>query len=215
MKVPYDIKKERGVKILGVQLIRGEQVVWKSFPGKNYRMFIFFRDMMLTIIISMLVYKSSESFLNFLPQKVVTYTSVGIGLVGLLYCLITQINFLLVRYFITNERILIQRGLISRHLTSVKFENINDVKVEQSISDRMLKIGTIYFFTANDSGSPMNDSNPLYSIPAFKTIDNPFQIHAIVEEQLEEQKEKKLEKSNPKQKKQSSRYDDIEDDFDF
>jgi uncharacterized membrane protein YdbT with pleckstrin-like domain len=52
------------------------------------------------------------------------------------------------RYVITNERLHIRRGLMSRHIQQTRLERVQDMAVKQGLFERMLLIGTVDFDTA-------------------------------------------------------------------
>lgn len=52
------------------------------------------------------------------------------------------------RYVITNERLHIRRGLLSRHIQQTRLERVQDMAVKQGLFERMLLIGTVDFDTA-------------------------------------------------------------------
>jgi uncharacterized membrane protein YdbT with pleckstrin-like domain len=51
-------------------------------------------------------------------------------------------------YVVTNERLHIRRGLISRHIQETRLERVQNVNTNQSIVERILQIGTVDFDTA-------------------------------------------------------------------
>lgn len=51
-------------------------------------------------------------------------------------------------YVVTNERLHIRRGLISRHVQETRLERVQNVNTNQSIIERILQIGTVDFDTA-------------------------------------------------------------------
>jgi uncharacterized membrane protein YdbT with pleckstrin-like domain len=52
------------------------------------------------------------------------------------------------RYVITNERLHIRRGLLTRHISQTRLERVQDMSVKQELFERMLMIGTVDFDTA-------------------------------------------------------------------
>jgi uncharacterized membrane protein YdbT with pleckstrin-like domain len=152
-------------------------------------MFILASDLAVVFIISMLFNKGISGLIPGFKGDFLNYVTFFIAGCGILFAAFRQINFLLVRYILTNERIVIQTGFLSRNLTSVKLEHINNTDVRQSFSERLIKTGSIYFFTPNDDASADSTTNALYKLPAFRNIDDPFEIHAKVEQLLEYQQD--------------------------
>jgi uncharacterized membrane protein YdbT with pleckstrin-like domain len=55
-------------------------------------------------------------------------------------------------YAITDRRLTIETGLLSRELHQARLERIQDVNVSQSALERALDIGTVDFYTAAEPG---------------------------------------------------------------
>jgi uncharacterized membrane protein YdbT with pleckstrin-like domain len=62
-----------------------------------------------------------------------------------------QIRRLQTTYSITNQRLTIQTGILSRDLHQTRLERIQNVNSSQSLFERMLGIGTVDFDTAGES----------------------------------------------------------------
>jgi uncharacterized membrane protein YdbT with pleckstrin-like domain len=67
-------------------------------------------------------------------------------LVGFLYRMTTT-------YTITNQRLTIRRGVLSRHLQQTRVERVQNVNVDQSIVDRLMRVGQVDFDTAGADDS--------------------------------------------------------------
>lgn len=57
------------------------------------------------------------------------------------------------RYAITNRRLHIRRGILSRDIEETRLERVQDVKVTQGLGQRMLGVGTVDFGTSAESGA--------------------------------------------------------------
>jgi uncharacterized membrane protein YdbT with pleckstrin-like domain len=57
------------------------------------------------------------------------------------------------RYAITNRRLHIRRGILSRHIEETRLDRVQDVKVHQGIGQRILGIGTVDFDTSAEAGA--------------------------------------------------------------
>lgn len=53
-------------------------------------------------------------------------------------------------YVVTNQRLRIRRGLLSRDVQQTRVERIQNVTTRQSIGERLLRVGTVEFDTASD-----------------------------------------------------------------
>lgn len=65
------------------------------------------------------------------------------------------------RYRISNYRIDHEEGLLSKRIDTIELWHVDDVRMEQSVIDRMTGVGTIYIHS-NDPTSPVL---PLRSLP--------------------------------------------------
>jgi uncharacterized membrane protein YdbT with pleckstrin-like domain len=57
------------------------------------------------------------------------------------------------RYAITNRRLHIRRGILSRDIEETRLERVQDVKVSQGLGQRILGVGTVDFGTSAESGA--------------------------------------------------------------
>src|SRR3954462_8533921 len=55
------------------------------------------------------------------------------------------------RYFVTNERLHIRRGIVSRRSQETRLERIQNVNTRQGVFERLMLIGTVDFDTAGGS----------------------------------------------------------------
>jgi uncharacterized membrane protein YdbT with pleckstrin-like domain len=170
---------------MSIHLMRDEQIVWSSFPGKRYRSYVFFRDLCFYLIAAVLLHECLNQLLPTIHTALIRNLPYGLAGLGIILAGINQLKFLLVRYYLTTDRIVISTGFFSRRLSSIKFVHISDIKINQTFSERLLKTGTIYIFTANDSNINEDDSNSLNRVAAFKNIDEPFDVHSKLEELME------------------------------
>lgn len=57
------------------------------------------------------------------------------------------------RYAITNRRLHIKRGILSRDIEETRLDRVQDVHVKQGLGQRILGVGTVDFGTAAESGA--------------------------------------------------------------
>ena len=51
-------------------------------------------------------------------------------------------------YTITNQRLTIQRGIFAKHMQQTRVERVQNVNTDQSVVDRILRVGQVEFETA-------------------------------------------------------------------
>ncbi|MEA2276901.1 MAG: hypothetical protein QOI62_2151 [Solirubrobacteraceae bacterium] len=83
-------------------------------------------------------------------------TGVGVAAWLVLFALIVLVGFLRrvsTRYTITNQRLRIQRGILSRNVQQTRIERVQNVTTQQSLVARVLRVGTVDFDTAGTDDS--------------------------------------------------------------
>jgi uncharacterized membrane protein YdbT with pleckstrin-like domain len=75
-------------------------------------------------------------------------------------------------YTITNQRLTIRRGILSRHLQQTRVERVQNVNVDQSIVDRLVRVGQVDFDTAGTDDSDFT----------FRGVASPDQVVRAVDE---------------------------------
>jgi uncharacterized membrane protein YdbT with pleckstrin-like domain len=56
-------------------------------------------------------------------------------------------------YTITNQRLRIKRGILSKRIQQTRIDRVQNVNTEQSVIDRVLRVGTVDFDTAGTDDS--------------------------------------------------------------
>jgi len=79
-------------------------------------------------------------------------------------------------YTITNERLMIQHGLLARNHQETRLERVQNVASHQSVLERMLGVGTVEFDTAGEAQYDF----------AIKGVANPRDIVSAVDRALRE-----------------------------
>ena len=64
---------------------------------------------------------------------------------------IGQVRRIQTTYSITNQRLAIETGLLSKQLHQTRLERVQNVNSDQSLGDRILRIGTVDFDTAAEA----------------------------------------------------------------
>lgn len=75
-------------------------------------------------------------------------------------------------YTITNQRLTIRRGVLSRHLQQTRVERVQNVNVDKSLVDRVMRVGQVDFDTAGADDSDFT----------FRGVANPEQVVRAVDE---------------------------------
>jgi uncharacterized membrane protein YdbT with pleckstrin-like domain len=83
-------------------------------------------------------------------------TGAGVGAFLVLFAIVVLVGLIRrvsTRYTITNQRLRIQRGLLSKHVQQTRIERVQNVNTSQSVVDRILRVGTVDFDTAGTDDS--------------------------------------------------------------
>jgi uncharacterized membrane protein YdbT with pleckstrin-like domain len=75
----------------------------------------------------------------------------AVVVVFLVLAAIGQIRRIQTTYSITNQRLTIQTGILSREVHQTRLERIQNVNSSQSLFERLLRIGTVEFDTAGET----------------------------------------------------------------
>ena len=79
-------------------------------------------------------------------------TGIGVAAGVVILVLTLIVGFLrriTTRYLITNRRLQIRRGLLSKHVEETRIDRVVDVTVHQGVIDRILRIGAVDFDNAS------------------------------------------------------------------
>jgi len=155
-----------------VTLTEGEEVVWTGHPS--------------------LVTESGSVLFGVLLVAVGTAVAVGLGpipglpispvpvggaivLVGLLSVVAAYVRTRLTAYVLTTEEAYEKHGLLSRTVTNVRLDRVQNTGFAQSFGERLVGVGSVHLDTAGTSGTEF----VLSSIP------EPERVNGLVTEQLD------------------------------
>ena len=109
-----------------------------------------------------------RSILSFYITGLIAAVVVGVivGLIGsaalgvvvwlVLFAVVVLVGFIRrvsTRYTITNQRLRIERGLLSKHVQQTRIERVQNVNTSQTVVSRILRVGTVDFDTAGTDDS--------------------------------------------------------------
>lgn len=79
------------------------------------------------------------------------------------------------RYVITTNEVYRKEGLLSRHVTSLRLDRIQNSSFEQSLLERLLSYGDVHVDTAGSGGTEIT----------FEAVSNPQEVSGLLTEQLD------------------------------
>jgi uncharacterized membrane protein YdbT with pleckstrin-like domain len=123
----------------------GEQILYEGHPSWRAILDFYLKGIALTAVICVLVALGTSAFGDETDTGLVTI----LALVGVaLTILIGFIKRVATSYTITNRRLHIKRGIVSRTIQETRLERVQNVNYTQSVIQRMLQIGNVDFDTA-------------------------------------------------------------------
>ena len=138
----------RGAYILppvALNLGPGEQIVFEGHPSWRAILGFYVKGVLIIGVIVALTVLYGETIGDEVSETVITIELIGgaaiVALIGFLRRAST-------RYTITNRRLHVKHGLISRNVQETKIERVQDVNYRQSMWQRIMQIGDVDFDTA-------------------------------------------------------------------
>ena len=96
--------------------------------------------------------------------------AVGVGLV-LLVLIVGFVRRMATIYMVSNQRLYIRRGILSKRVQQTRIDRVQNVNTDQSVLDRILRVGTVDFDTAGTDDSDF----------VFEGISSPDRVVAAVD----------------------------------
>ncbi len=97
---------------------------------------------------------------------------VGVWLAGLAVVLVVGLlKRIATRYVVTTQRLHIRRGILARRVQQTQIDRVQNVNTDQSVFERLLRVGTVDFDTAGSDDSEF----------AFRGISDPAGVVTAVD----------------------------------
>ncbi len=139
----------------------GEHVIFEGHPSWRSILDHYLKGLVASLIIAAIVYFVDDTGLAVTAFVVLFGLTIVVGYVRRIATV----------YTITNERLRIKRGIISRNTQEARIERVQNVNTDQSVIQRLLQIGTVEFDTAGTDDSNFN----------FAGVANPDEVVAAVD----------------------------------
>ena len=121
-----------------MELHPGEQVIYEGHPSWRSILGYYMKGLVVTIVVGAIGYWLDGIGL-----------AVGVAILVLALVLIAGfVRRFATRYTITDQRLHIKHGIIARHVQQTRIERVQNVNTNQSVLERVLKVGTVDFDTA-------------------------------------------------------------------
>jgi uncharacterized membrane protein YdbT with pleckstrin-like domain len=124
---------------MGLNLSSGEQVIFQGHPSWRAILGFYLKGILVAAIVGVIAkLLSASSGTVFLIVLVIVGLTVLIGF----------FKRVATTYTITNRRLNIKRGIVSREIQETRLERVQNVNFQQSVYQRLMQIGDVDFDTA-------------------------------------------------------------------
>jgi len=134
---------------VGLELHENEHVIFDGHPSWRGTLTFYVRGILLAALggaVAAVVTAIGSDF-SWTTTILVFVVLVALAiLVGFLFRMTTT-------YTITSQRLTIRRGILARHLQQTRVERVQNVNVDQSVLDRIMRVGQVDFDTAGTDDS--------------------------------------------------------------
>jgi uncharacterized membrane protein YdbT with pleckstrin-like domain len=123
----------------GLNLSVGEQVIFEGHPSWRAILGFYLKGVLIAVVLGVIAkLVGASNAVVFLIVLVVLAATLLIGFV----------KRVATRYTITNRRLNIKRGIVSREVQETRLERVQNVNYNQSVYQRLMQIGDVDFDTA-------------------------------------------------------------------
>ena len=119
----------------------GEHIIYEGHPSWRSTFGFYILGLLLAIAAGAVAYFAADESVGLAAA-----VAIGIFLVVLVVGWLRRIT---TRYLITNRRMQIRRGILSKNIEETRIDRVVDVTVHQSVLDRILAIGAVDFDNAS------------------------------------------------------------------
>jgi uncharacterized membrane protein YdbT with pleckstrin-like domain len=128
---------------VGVQLHPGEQIIFEGHPSWRAILAFYLKGILIAAVAGVIAKLVSSDSSVFLVVFVIVTLTVIVGFIKRVATV----------YTVTDRRLNIKRGIVSREIQETRLERVQNVNYSQSVFQRMLKVGDVDFDTAGTSDS--------------------------------------------------------------
>jgi len=121
----------------------GEEIVFEGRPVWRSILSFYITGLIAAVVVGVIV-------------ALIASTALGVVVWLVLFALVVLVGFVRrvsTRYTITNQRLRIERGLLSKHVQQTRIERVQNVNTSQTLVSRILRVGTVDFDTAGTDDS--------------------------------------------------------------
>ena len=149
----------------------GEETFYDGHPSWRSIVSFYFRGLLIALVVGVIVGIVTRVAGNSVNVALVVVAVLVVMVVDVVIGLIMRIA---TRYKITSQRLTIHLGILRRDMHETRIERVQNVNVQQTVMDRLLRVGTVTFDTAGEAGYDF----------AFRGVSNPDHIVRVVDKAI-------------------------------
>ena len=130
---------------MALKLSPGEQVIFQGHPSWRAILGFYLKGTLITAIVAAIVAAVTSITGDGVDKALVTIIVIAGVAITILVGFIKRVS---TTYTITNRRLNIKRGIISREVQETRLERVQNVNYDQSVFQRAMQIGDVDFDTA-------------------------------------------------------------------
>lgn len=160
-----------------MHLTEGEQVRWVGRPSRlTIAPRLAFATLFAIAGVALTIWLVPTVDSAWLTNAPLLMTAIGAAVAGLTY-----LDWLRLLYVVTDEEIYVKYGLVSRDVTQVRLDRVQNTAYDQSIAERLLSYGTVRVYTAGTSTEDL----------VFENVSNPERVKGTLTELQSEQSKRR------------------------
>ena len=169
---------------MGPKLAPGEQVTFEGHPSWRSIIGFYLKGLLTVLLVAFVV----GVITNIVDDETNAGLVALVAVIGVaLVVLAGFIKRIFTSYTITNRRLHIRRGIIAREIQETRLERVQNVNYDQSVLDRVLRVGTVDFDTAGTDDSEFR----------FEWVNGPDVVVRAVDEAIAESEHRGLQGARP------------------
>lgn len=129
-----------------MELMPGEKIVLSGHPSWRSILAFYIKGLLIAAVLGVIA-------------RLIDSTGTAVMVAVAVFAIAVVVGFIkrvAITYTVTNKRLYIKRGIVSRHTQEAKLSRVQNVNTNQSVIERMLQVGTVDFDTAGSGESEAN-----------------------------------------------------------
>ena len=121
----------------------GEDVVFEGHPSWRALLAFYLTGVAGSVAVAAIVVLAASAAIGIL---------VGVALIALVL-VVGFVRRVATTYMVSNQRLYIRRGILSKRVQQTRIDRVQNVNTDQSLLERILRVGTVDFDTAGSDDS--------------------------------------------------------------